>query len=66
MQKIIGWKAKRAGGRITIYGRGEDGIDRRISNVDVIECGDLTPVATDKNGEKYSLHPENALGDGQR
>ena len=66
MKTIHSWRAKRAGGRITIYGKDQAGADVRVPNVDVIECGDLTPIATDKNGDKYSLLPPNALGDGQR
>lgn len=66
MPTIHSWRAKRAGGRITIYGTDDAGADIRVPNVDVIESGDLTPVATDKNGVRYSLLPPNALGDGKR
>lgn len=60
---IRNWRAKRAGGRITIYGKdGDTQNDIRVANVDVIECSDIGPVATDKNGVRYSLQPENAAG----
>lgn len=52
---LSNWKAKRAGGRITVYGVDENGRSTKIPNVDVIEpaCGHA--VATDKNGETHRL-----------
>lgn len=52
MEKITGWTAKRAGGRITIlHATG------KIVNVDTIVPGGIgqPAVATDKNGTQYAL-----------
>ncbi len=50
MHKLYGWRARRAGGRITItHSTG------KVPNVDVIEPEDGKTVATDKNGQKYEL-----------
>ncbi len=57
-QTIFKAKAKRAGGRITITGEHEDGTPFKVSNVDTIEFAPgpgLVPVATDKNGDTYTL-----------
>lgn len=61
MERIFKWRARRAGGRITIYGKAADGADRRISNVDQIEATDNGTTATDKDGATYALMPLNAL-----
>jgi hypothetical protein len=57
---LTNWTAKRAGGRITIYGTNEAGNPDRIVGVDKIapdpagEC--MTAVlATDKDGEVHIL-----------
>lgn len=64
MKTIRFWKARRAGGRITITGQNEAGEDFKVVGVDSIvggayagpETGHVAmPVATDKNGEKYAL-----------
>lgn len=61
MERIFKWKARRAGGRITIYGKTADGRDLRVPNVDVIEATDNGVTATDKNDTKYALMALNAL-----
>lgn len=62
MKRIERWNARRAGGRITINGweqrEGEAvGHPVKIVGVDTIEAGKdgSSPVATDKNGERYEL-----------
>lgn len=56
---IKSWKAKRAGGRITIYGRTEAGADTKVVGVDSIttdgpvDCPYV--VAIDKSGARYRL-----------
>lgn len=57
---ISNWKARRAGGRITITGLDKDGAEFKVTGVDTIAAGDSAgaatwPVATDKNGAKYFL-----------
>lgn len=55
---IYRWRAKRAGGRITIYGHLNEHADDqpiRVPQVDVIECAALNPIATDKDGKRYTL-----------
>lgn len=52
---LTNWKARRAGGRITINGTGEDGKPAKIVGVDVIEPLGGKIVATDKNGESHTL-----------
>ncbi len=54
MKYVTGWRAKRAGGRITVYGR-IDGKDTRVSNVDEIKPEGGRVVATDKNGDRFEL-----------
>lgn len=58
MQTIKNWQARRAGGRITIYGKNEQGGEMKIVGVDQIKgpgpAGGL-PIATDKNGTDYAL-----------
>jgi hypothetical protein len=61
MTKIKDWKARRAGGRITITGIDADtdggGHPVKIVGVNVIEAGasGKPPTATDRNGETYEL-----------
>lgn len=57
MEDLKHWRAKRAGGRITIYGKGPDGQDRRVPHVDTIEASSPYPVAVDKDGARYRLLP---------
>ncbi len=61
MERLFNWTAKRAGGRITIYAKAADGVDRRVPNVDKIEATDNGTTATDKDGKLYALMPLNAL-----
>lgn len=51
---LIEWEAKRAGGRITVYGIGRDK-GRKIVGVDKIVPKDGACQATDKNGETHTL-----------
>lgn len=58
MQTIIEWKARRAGGRITINGADHaTGEPIKIVGVDEIESGRSggRPIATDKDGNRYEL-----------
>jgi hypothetical protein len=55
MERLKNWRAKRAGGRITIYAKTEGGVDRRVPSVDVIEATSEGIIATDKDGTKYAL-----------
>lgn len=58
MMKIKEWKAKRAGGRITIIGvNADEGGPVKIVGVDEIVAGKRgkPPVATDKDGTTYEL-----------
>ena len=62
MRYIFDWTAKRAGGRITIYGKElEPGLaprkelEVRIPNVDKISPKGQIIVAIDKNGFEYRL-----------
>ncbi|WP_422057363.1 hypothetical protein [Sphingomonas sp.] len=56
---LTSWKARRAGGRITINGKDEQGKDAKIVGVDVIEPRIFNGVpgiyATDKNGDVHRL-----------
>lgn len=55
---LTNWKARRAGGRITVNGTGPDGQPAKIVGVDVIEPnpGNNNFVrATDKNNVAHSL-----------
>lgn len=54
---LFKWKARRAGGRITINGHSADGTACKIVGVDVIEpaAGHGQCFATDKNGERHTL-----------
>lgn len=58
--KLSNWKARRAGGRITVYGKDEKGADAKIVGVDVIEprkAGFMrtTIVAVDLHGTEHEL-----------
>jgi len=55
--KITDWRAKRAGGRITITGKTVKGEDIKIVGVDVIESRKVVvaPLATAKDGRTYEL-----------
>lgn len=61
MQRVFKWRAKRAGGRITIYGENERGEPVRIAGVDIIQATDNGTTATDKNLDTFALMPLNAL-----
>lgn len=52
---VKNWTAKRAGGRITVYGEYTDGTPRKVVGVDSIRAAKPWPVATDKNGVEYEL-----------
>ena len=53
--KIRNWKARRAGGRITINGFGEGGNPVKIVGVDVIEPRGSSIVAVDKDRVEHIL-----------
>lgn len=60
--KLSNWKARRAGGRITVHGKDERGADAKIVGVDVIEprtTGTFSRrtriVAIDKDGTEHEL-----------
>lgn len=55
MEKILGWRARRSGGRITITGSDETGTAERWPNIDTIEKKDGSIVATNKDGETFEL-----------
>lgn len=61
MERLFKWRAKRAGGRITIYAKDDAGNDRRVPHVDAIEATDNGVTAIDKDGRAYALMPLNAL-----
>lgn len=52
--RITNWKARRAGGRITVTGSAGGG-PVKIVGVDVIEPRGGQVIATDKNGENHTL-----------
>jgi hypothetical protein len=52
---LSSWKAKRAGGRITVSGVDEHGQTAKIPNIDTIEPASGFAVATDKNGTTHRL-----------
>lgn len=55
---LTNWKARRAGGRITVNGTLPDGTPGKIVGVDVIVPGPREAaycVATDKNGVEHHL-----------
>lgn len=56
--KLHDWTAKRAGGRITVYGKDESGKDAKIVGVDAIEPhygGRNCVQALDKDGHSHEL-----------
>jgi len=63
MHTLIDWKAKRAGGRITVYGKNaETGAEIKIVGVDVITPASERPLysrrpceAVDMHGVKHTL-----------
>lgn len=55
MHTLTDWTAKRAGGRITVYGKDDNGQDAKVVGVDRIEGSKPYPVAVDKNGVRYAL-----------
>lgn len=55
MRTLYNWAARRAGGRITIYGRNHIGDAERLVGVDKIDIEHECPVATTKDGEKVLL-----------
>lgn len=56
MHTLKNWKAKRAGGRITIYGtNASTGFKTKIVGVDAIEPINGKILATDKHGEQFEL-----------
>ncbi len=54
-ETIYAWTAKRAGGRITVYGKTREGNARRIVGVDFIDTNDGKVRAQDKDGTNYWL-----------
>jgi hypothetical protein len=55
---LTNWKARRAGGRITVNGTNAEGQPAKIVGVDVIEPsapGHGFVKAIDKNGDEHSL-----------
>lgn len=55
MHTLTNWRARRAGGRITVTGKEADGTDGKIVGVDVITPRDGKIIATDKNGTEHAL-----------
>lgn len=61
MKTISNWTAKRAGGRITVYGvDGDTGDTTKVVGVDMIKgaragTGVKAVIATDKDGVEYEL-----------
>lgn len=57
MQRLKHWKARRAGGRITIVHRERHNSEHsdKVVGVDTIEATVDGIIATDRNGVKYAL-----------
>lgn len=55
METLKNWKARRAGGRITIVGTDDTDHPSKIVGVDVIEPRDGKIIAIDRNGEEFEL-----------
>lgn len=55
MHALKNWKARRAGGRITVVGSEIDGSPGKIVGVDVIEPRGGKIIATDKDGTDHEL-----------
>lgn len=49
------WKARRAGGRITVTGTDENGNDAKITNVEFVEPVRNHCRAVDKDGNEHHL-----------
>lgn len=60
MIELKNWKAKRAGGRITITGVDQHGQPLKVAGFDLIEPGKLCAIATHMSGDKYVLHNQPA------
>ena len=52
---LFNWKARRAGGRITVTGKDSGGDAAKIVGVDVIEPRNGRIIAKDKTGEEHLL-----------
>lgn len=52
---LYDWKARRAGGRITITGKAPGGDAAKIVGVDVIEPRGSRVFAVDRNGDEHEL-----------
>lgn len=52
---LTNWRAKRAGGRITVYGTDSLGHAARVPHIDTIVPENGKVVATDKDGQRYVL-----------
>ncbi|HZT50534.1 MAG TPA: hypothetical protein VFA22_01290 [Stellaceae bacterium] len=55
LEPLTGWKARRSGGRITITGRDETGVEVKVPNVDTIEVRNGQVIAVDKDGDAWLL-----------
>jgi hypothetical protein len=59
MHTLINWRARRAGGRITVYGEDDSGASAKIVGVDVIEPraieGRVSVVAITKDNIMHKL-----------
>lgn len=55
MHTLRNWRAKRAGGRITVYGLNDRDEPQKVVGVDVIEAVGDKVMAKDKNGNSYRL-----------
>jgi hypothetical protein len=59
MHTLRNWTAKRAGGRITVYGEDDSGASTKVVGVDRIEvlhfADRSSVIATDKDGQRHEL-----------
>lgn len=55
MKRLKHWKARRAGGRITIVYKDDDGNDAKVVGVDTIEATDAGIIATDRYRTQFIL-----------
>lgn len=55
IKQLFNWRAKRAGGRITVYAQDGAGVACRVVGVDVIEVTAAGVIATDHTGARYAL-----------
>lgn len=55
MRTLKNWTAKRAGGRITIYGKDEAGAETKVVGVDSITADSRGVIALVKDGERVLL-----------